>query len=184
MRWIWIDRILELERARRCVAIKNITLAEDVLHDHFAPAGGRPATAVMPHTLIIEGMAQTAGILVGHARDFREKVILAKIAQARFSAAAGPGYTLRFEALLERLDDHGAATTGTVSLLDPATGRSQPLAAIKLMFSHIDRNRAGQAFPAHNFVFTEQLMDVLRQSGFASDTIGVPDTVSSPQAHR
>ena len=35
MRWIWIDRIIELEKAERCVAIKNVSLAEDVLHDHF-----------------------------------------------------------------------------------------------------------------------------------------------------
>ena len=41
-------------------------------------------------------MAQTAGILVGHANDFAEKVILAKIGRAVFTAAAWPGFTLRF----------------------------------------------------------------------------------------
>jgi 3-hydroxyacyl-[acyl-carrier-protein] dehydratase len=85
MRWIWIDRIVEFEEARRCVAVKCVSAAEDVLHDHFPATEHHPATPVLPNTLIIEGMAQTAGILVGHAGGFREKVILAKIARAKFT---------------------------------------------------------------------------------------------------
>lgn len=168
MRWIWIDRIMELERGRRCVAIKNISLGEDVLHDHFAadPTCGRPPTPIMPNTLVIEGMAQTAGILVGHANDFEERVILAKIGKATFTAAARPGYTLRYTATLDRLDASGAATSGQVDLIDPASAEVKPLAQIDLLFSHIDQNRANLPLPDHNFVFTSQLMDLLRQSGF------------------
>ena len=166
MRWIWIDRILALEKGQRCVAIKNISMAEDVLHDHFPARDGQPAKPVMPNTLIIEGMAQTAGILVGHARDFSEKVILAKIGKAVFTDAALPGFTLRFSAVLERMDDAGAATSGQVELVDPADGQSRPLAEIELLFSHIDQNRAGLEFPEHNFVFTSQFMDILRAGGF------------------
>ncbi|MEX0774326.1 MAG: hypothetical protein WD042_01290 [Phycisphaeraceae bacterium] len=169
MRWIWIDRIIELDKGLRCVAIKNVTLAEDVLHDHFpavtdeAGRALRPAMPVLPNTLIIEGMAQTAGILVGHANDFREKVILAKIGKATFTAAAGPGHTLRYTATLERIDPSGAATHGVVELLDPAQPAAAPvpLATIELMFSHIDRNRAGLAFPEHNFVFTGQFRELI-----------------------
>ena len=47
MRWIWIDRILELERGKRCVTIKNVSAAEDVLHDHFPATDKRPAMPVM-----------------------------------------------------------------------------------------------------------------------------------------
>lgn len=171
MRWIWLDRILELEKGQRCVALKNVSAAEEVLHDHFPaqPAtAARPARAaipVMPNTLIVEGMAQTAGILVGHAKDFREKVILAKISKAVFTAAALPGFALRHTATVERIDDLGASTTGVTELIDPATGDVQPLARIELMFSHIDQNRQGLEFPEHNFVFTEQFMDLLRRSG-------------------
>jgi len=167
MRWIWIDRIVALEKNRRCVAIKNVSAAEDVLHDHFPATERRPATPLLPHSLIIEGMAQTAGILVGHARDFAEKVILAKIGKAEFTAVARPGFCLRYTATIERLDDSGGSTSGEVDLIDPATGNAKPLAAINLLFSHIDRNRAGLAFPEHNFVFTSQFMDLLRDSGFS-----------------
>ena len=168
MRWIWIDRILELERGKRAVAIKNVSAAEEVLHDHFPAdaSAGMPAEPVLPNTLIIEGMAQTAGILVGHANDFKEKVILAKVGKARFTAAARPGYTLRYTASVDRIDPAGAMATGTVELIDPATGAVTPLAEIELMFSHLDHNRTGLLFPEHNFVFTDQFMDLLRRSGF------------------
>lgn len=166
MRWIWIDRILELERGKRCVAIKNVSAAEDVLHDHFPATDTYPATPVLPNSLIIEGMAQTAGILVGHANDFKEKVILAKIGRAEFQAAARPGYTLRYSADIERLDPSGASTAGIVERIDPATGEASPLAEISLLFSHIDQNRAGLEFPEENFVFTDQFMDLIRRSGF------------------
>jgi 3-hydroxyacyl-[acyl-carrier-protein] dehydratase len=172
MRWIWIDRIVELEKGRRCVALKNVSLAEEVLHDHFPAAdrpdgSRRPAYPVLPNTLVIEGMAQTAGILVGHANDFAEKVILAKIGRAVFTAAATPGLTLRYTAVIERLDAAGAAASGTVELLDPATGQARPMGQIELMFSHVDQNRSGLEFPEHNFVFGGEIMELLRRSGFA-----------------
>jgi len=182
MRWIWLDRILELETGKRCVALKCVSAAEEVVsgphptsgkpraEHRQAPDPGLPApTPVMPNTLIIEGMAQTAGILVGYTGGFKEKVILAKIAKAEFSAAATPGTAIRHSATLDRFDASGAATTGVTELIDPATGQATPLATIDLMFSHIDRNRAGFAFPEENFVFTDQFMDLLARSGFGAE---------------
>src|SRR5262245_21702757 len=110
MRWMWIDRVVELEPRRRLVAVKNISLAEEHLHDHFPAGEGGPALPVMPASLILEGMAQTAGILVGHAESFRHKVILAKIGRAEITRDAGPGMTLRYTAEIERMDEAGAAT--------------------------------------------------------------------------
>jgi len=149
MRWIWIDKFVEFESGRRAVAIKNLTLAEEHLHDHF------PGFPVMPASLMIEGMAQTAGILVGEARDFREKVILAKVKNAKFDGMARPGQQLRFEATIESITDQAAMTTGTI-LCDGA-----PLAKVDLMFSHIDQNMSGLNFPKENFVFTEEFKNLL-----------------------
>jgi 3-hydroxyacyl-[acyl-carrier-protein] dehydratase len=180
MRWMWIDRVIELAPRERMVAIKNISLAEEHLHDHFAaePARdgkpGLPALPIMPASLIIEGMAQTAGILVGHAEAFREKVILAKIQRAELTREAGPGMTLRYTATIERMDAAGAATKGTVELLDHAAAGAgyEPIGAIDLIFSHLDQNmggagRTGEAFPAHNFVFGDTFKTLLRTSGIA-----------------
>lgn len=167
MRWMWIDRVVELVPRTRLVAIKNVSLAEEHLHDHFAAADGRAALPVMPASLIIEGMAQTAGILVGHAEGFREKVILAKIGKAELTEEATPGATLRYTATIRQMDAAGAATAGVVELLDPAHGTSREIGRIDLMFSHIDQNMAGAAFPEHNFVFGESFKTLLRTSGVA-----------------
>lgn len=171
MRWMWIDRIVELRPRERMVAIKNISMAEEHLHDHFAadPERGLAATPVMPASLILEGMAQTAGVLVGHAEGFREKVVLAKVSRAELSREATPGCTLRYTANIERMDAIGASTRGTVELLDHARPELgyQPIGAIDLMFSHLDQNMAGVEFPAHNFVFGEGFKTLLRTSGIA-----------------
>lgn len=174
MRWMWIDRIVELERGKRLVAIKNVSLAEEHLHDHFAAdsARGLAALPVMPASLIIEGFAQTAGVLVGHAEDFREKVVLAKISRAEILRDATPGTTLRYSASIERMDAMGASTRGTIELMDharPGEGFVQ-IGTIEMMFSHLDQNMAGAQFPEHNFVFGESFRTLLTSSGIA-----VPD---------
>jgi len=141
MRWIWIDKFVEFESGRRAVSLKNVTLAEEHLHDHF------PGYPVMPESLMIEAMAQTAGILVGEAKKFKEKVILAKIKKAVFFDYVKPGDTIELEAKIESIAPEAASTSGKIT-------RSEKLIAeIDLMFSHIDQNLAGKEFPEENFVF-------------------------------
>ena len=107
MRWMWIDQIVELDPGKRMVAIKNVSLAEEHLHDHFAADGSLGPLPVYPASLMIEGMAQTSGILVGAARDFKEKVILAKIMRATIDCDVFPGQTIRYEAVVQpRRPDH------------------------------------------------------------------------------
>ena len=149
MRWIWIDAFTEFESGKRAQAVKNVTLAEDYLADHF------PGYPVLPPSLMIEGMAQTAGILVGEARGFAEKVILAKIRHASFDDYCVPGDQITYEAVIESLDEAAAGTTGTVYR------NGKKIAIISLMFSHVDRASADLDLPEHNFVFTEQFMSLL-----------------------
>ncbi|MEM9064182.1 MAG: beta-hydroxyacyl-ACP dehydratase [Planctomycetota bacterium] len=171
MRWMWIDRIVELAPRERMVAIKNVSLAEEHLHDHFEASSCRPAHPVMPGPLIIEGVAQTAGILVGHAGGFKEKVILAKVSKAELSADAVPGTTLRYTATLDRFDERGAQTTTIIELLDHGQPGSayREIGQAELVFSHIDQNMAGTEFPEENFVFTEQFRTLLTTSGIEAD---------------
>ncbi len=144
MRWIWIDRFVEFEPHTRATAVKNVSLAEEHLHDHWE------AFPIMPASLIIEGMAQTAGILVGQARDFREKVILAKVTKAEFDDIVTPGDQITYHAEIDVITDEAASTRGTVCRDGREIGR------VDLMFSHIDQNLAGVKFPEENFVFTGQ----------------------------
>jgi 3-hydroxyacyl-[acyl-carrier-protein] dehydratase len=137
------------------VAVKNVSLAEEHLHDLY------PAFPIVPHSLIIEGMAQTAGILVGEARNFEEKVILAKVGRATFHRVVRPGDTIVYSAQVEQLNESGASIRGTVTVKSDST-HDEKVADIELMFSHIDQNLAGLEFPEHNFVFTEQFTELLK----------------------
>lgn len=175
MRWMWIDRIVELVPGKKLVAVKHVSMAEEHLHAHF-PArtwegGHRSATPLMPMSLIIEGMAQTAGVLVGHAEGFREKVILAKVSKAEVTRDARPGDTLRYTAEVLQMDRAGASTKGTVELISPtssgSSGEPVVIGGIDLMFSHIDNNMGGQEFPSWNFVFSDSFKTLLRTSGVA-----------------
>lgn len=150
MRWIWLDRFEEFVPGRRAVGVKNVSLAEDHLHDHF------PGFPVQPASLMIEGMAQTAGILVGQARNFVEKVILAKVQRAVFHRLVRPGEQLRYIAHIEQISDSGAMTRGEIRCAEELVGE------VDLVFSHIDQNVSGLEFPPENFVFTDEFMALLK----------------------
>ena len=149
MRWIWIDTFVEFVSGQRASAVKNVTLAEEYLRDHF------PGFPVLPPPLMIEGMAQTAGILVGEARDFAENVILAKIRHAEFDDYAVPGDQIRYDAVLDSVDERAAVTTGTVWKNGKKIGR------VDLIFSHVNQAEKTLDLPDHNFVFTEQFTELL-----------------------
>lgn len=157
MRWIWIDKFVEFHSGQSAVAVKNVTLAEEHLHDHF------PGFPVMPEALCIEAMAQTAGILVGEANCFKEKVILAKIKKAVFFDYVKPGDTIKLNAKIDSIAPEAASTSGKITCEDKL------IAEIDLIFSHIDQNLAGKEFPEENFVFTDTFKSLLRDVVFSDD---------------
>ena len=107
MRWFWIDRFLEFERGKRAKTIKNVSLAEEHLHDQF------PAYPVMPHPLVVEGLAQTGGLLAFENCGFAEKVIMAKIPRADFHFDARPGDLLTYTATLQSRQPNGSVVSAT-----------------------------------------------------------------------
>lgn len=91
--FLLVDRVLEMEVGKRIVAIKNVTINEPFFPGHF------PGHPVMPGVLIIEAMAQTAGILAYQSDEaVRDKVTyFVGIDNARFRRPVMPGDQLRFE---------------------------------------------------------------------------------------
>lgn len=90
--FLLVDRIIELE-AERVVGIKNVTVNEPFFTGHF------PDFPVMPGVLIVEAMAQTAGVLVLKSIPDREQklVLLVSVDGARFRRPVVPGDQLRLE---------------------------------------------------------------------------------------
>lgn len=150
MRWIWIDRFTEFRRGESARAVKQWSLAEDLFADHF------PGYPVVPAALMIEGLAQTGGILVGEANDFREKVILAKIPKAVFHRDVLAGDELTYEASMVQLRAEGAVVAGKIS---DAAGRL--VAEAEIYFAHLDKSRSQQLFGDRNFVFSGELKHLL-----------------------
>lgn len=158
MRWIWIDRFLSLETGKSATALKYISLAEDFFAAHF------PGCPVMPAPLMLEGLAQTGGILVGDATNFQEKVVLAKISKAIFTAEAVPGQELIYRVEMVSLRSEGSVVSGTVSADGVQIGSAE------IQFAHLDNTRAGQLFGERNFVFDGELKRILgsvRNNGVA-----------------
>ena len=108
MRFFLVDRILSLERGKRIVAVKNLSLAEEYLGDHF------PSFPVLPGVLMIEGLVQSAAWLVQATTDFRYGLILLREAKAvKYGRFVSPGNTLRLEVEALRIDEAESAFKGT-----------------------------------------------------------------------
>jgi 3-hydroxyacyl-[acyl-carrier-protein] dehydratase len=87
-----VDRVLELEPGIRAVALKNVTMNEPFFQGHF------PGMAVMPGVMIIEAMAQVAGIMMLACENYKGKVpFIAAIDSARFYQPVVPGDALVIE---------------------------------------------------------------------------------------
>jgi 3-hydroxyacyl-[acyl-carrier-protein] dehydratase len=155
MRWLWIDRFVEFHRAKSARAIKNLSLAEDHFAHHF------PGYPVMPATLMLEGLAQTGGILVGEANDFQEKVILAKIPRAVFHREAIAGWQLLYDAEVLHLRPEGAAVQGRITALLPDRTEPVVIGDAEIFFAHLDQSRSQQIFGDRNFVFTGEMRHLL-----------------------
>jgi len=91
-----IDRVLELERKQRVVAIKNVTINEPFFVGHF------PGLPIMPGVLIVEAIAQAGGaLLLTEIQDRTDKVmVFTGIERAKFRRPVSPGDQLRLEVMV------------------------------------------------------------------------------------
>ena len=119
----------------------------------------------MPAPLILEGLAQTGGILVGAANDFKEKVVLAKIPFARFQREAPAGSVLIYDVEILHLRPEGASVSGRVFELPPGAPQTPEAGALiaeaEIFFAHLDQARSQQLFGDHNFVFGGELKHMI-----------------------
>jgi 3-hydroxyacyl-[acyl-carrier-protein] dehydratase len=98
--FLLIDRIRAIELGKRIVALKNVTINEPFFQGHF------PQRPIMPGVLILEAMAQAAGILVfktqGNKPEADSVYYLAGIDNARFKRPVVPGDQIEIEVVIER----------------------------------------------------------------------------------
>jgi 3-hydroxyacyl-[acyl-carrier-protein] dehydratase len=131
--FLLVDRIVELEPGLRAVGIKSVTANEPQFTGHFP---GRP---IMPGVLMVEALAQTAGVAVLTLDEYRGKLgLFAGIDDTRFRRLVQPGDTLLLKVEVEKLRgmfgrvravasvDGEVAVEGTLSIIIP---RDQTMAS-------------------------------------------------------
>jgi 3-hydroxyacyl-[acyl-carrier-protein] dehydratase len=95
--FLWIDRVEELEPGVRCVAVKFVDPANPIFAGHF------PATPILPGVLLIEAVAQTAGVMLGSAAPQADAgagggvALLGAVNRFKFLKPVTPGQELRIE---------------------------------------------------------------------------------------
>ena len=113
--FLLVDRVLEVEKGKRIVGIKNVTFNEEFFQGHF------PGNPVMPGVLILEAMAQVAAIcLFGVVPEHEKKLLyLSGVDRCKFRRPVVPGDQLRIEAEIVNLKTRAckcraAATVGGI----------------------------------------------------------------------
>jgi len=129
MRHFWLDRIIQLEPGARATGLKAVALAEDHFDAHF------PGNPVLPGVCLLEGLAQTAGVLIHESVDRRLLAIMVSLDRARFPAFGRPGDQVRLEAEIESLEPASARARGC------ATANGRTLASARFCFTLVPPDR-------------------------------------------
>ena len=110
MRYLLLDKIIDIELGKKATGIKTISISEDFLEHHF------PRYPIMPGVLIVEALVQLSNWLVSASTEFRQKVLLECIDSAKFRQFARPGDTLILEVTLKKLEEEKAYFQGVAKI--------------------------------------------------------------------
>jgi 3-hydroxyacyl-[acyl-carrier-protein] dehydratase len=112
MRFVLIDRILEVHTGKSLVAVKNLSLAEEYLADHF------PGFPVMPGVLMLEALTQAGAWLIREAEDFAHSIVILKQAKTiKYGSFVEPGRQLQLRVELTGSNERESTFKG-VGLID------------------------------------------------------------------
>ena len=107
MRFILIDKIVSLEKGKCIKTIKNVTLAEEYLADHF------PTFPVLPGVLLLEGLVESASWLVRETEDFAHSMILLEHARnVKYKSFLAPGAQIEYTVEAKTIEENISSFLG------------------------------------------------------------------------
>jgi len=107
MRFILIDKIVSLEKGKCIKTIKNVTLAEEYLADHF------PTFPVLPGVLLLEGLVESASWLVRETENFAHSMILLEQARnVKYKSFLAPGAQIEYTVEAKTIEENISSFSG------------------------------------------------------------------------
>jgi 3-hydroxyacyl-[acyl-carrier-protein] dehydratase len=107
MRFILIDKVISLEPGKEIKALKNVSLAEEYLADHF------PAFPVLPGVLLLEGLVESASWLVREAENFAHSMILLEQARnVKYKSFLAPGAQIEYTVQAKTIEENVSSFLG------------------------------------------------------------------------
>lgn len=132
MRFILIDKIIEYEKGKSLKAVKNLSLAEEYLADHF------PVFPVLPGVFLLEGMIESASWLVRQTNGFsKSMVLLHKARNVKYKSFLSPGMQIEYSVEAKKIDED------TSSFKTVGISADQPIVEARIDLKHfnmVDRN--------------------------------------------
>ena len=107
MRFILIDKVVSLEPGKQVKAVKNVSLAEEYLADHF------PTFPVLPGVLLLEGLIESASWLVRESENFAHSMILLEQARnVKYKSFLAPGMQIEYEVQAKTVEENVSTFAG------------------------------------------------------------------------
>jgi 3-hydroxyacyl-[acyl-carrier-protein] dehydratase len=110
MRHFHLDRILSLQPGVRATGVRSAALSDDVFAEHF------PGNPVLPGVYVLEGLAQTAGVLLWESSQQTRIAVMVSVDRARFTSFVRPGDSVRFSVEIESMEEHVARVRGVAAV--------------------------------------------------------------------
>ncbi len=140
MRFLLVDSIVELETGGRATGIKNVTLSEDFLADHF------PDRPIMPGMMIVESLVQLADWMVRQASDFQRLGLARSFDRIKFRRVVRPGDQLRLEVQIVDQGEEEAQVHGRAYCLDKLVATATFTLSLQPIQPYLDPDEARRVF--------------------------------------
>ncbi|MBN1786836.1 MAG: beta-hydroxyacyl-ACP dehydratase [Sedimentisphaerales bacterium] len=107
MRFILIDKIVKIEPGKEIISVKNVSLSEEYLADHF------PTFPVLPGVFLLQGLIESASWLVRETENFAHSMVLLEQAKnVKYKSFAGPGSTIEYTVTAKSIEENASSFSG------------------------------------------------------------------------
>jgi 3-hydroxyacyl-[acyl-carrier-protein] dehydratase len=162
MRLLWVDRVLELERAARALAILELSPEEPTLRYHF------PLRPLLPASALIECFAQVGTILLETSHGFTRKALPGYLSSAKFYRPVVPGADVRIEVVAEQWSHQGAVLRSRAE----QRGRKCAVCTLGMFTAPLSEFYGPEHMSTYRAMYG-QLLAAARLAGFEIDPLDV-----------